>query len=141
MRANSSADHKSKCISNTVMLGSTLKQGAFCPGERAATITCTAVGTDLVWLVDGRMMSYNANAQVGAIRSNAQSDQTAILMRVESRGDGSGVASRMSVLTISELPSARAPLTVRCHNGSTEVSEEIRFWRRQAGKLGIHWHL
>ena len=79
------------------------------------------------------MMSYNANARVGAIRSNAQSDQTSILMRVESRGDGSGVASRMSVLTISELPSARAPLTVACHNGSTEVGEEIRFWRRQAG--------
>ena len=123
------------------MLGSTLKQGALCPGEGTATITCTAVGTDLIWLVDERMMSYNANARVGAIRSNAQSDQTAILMRVESRGDGSGVASRVSVLTISELPSARAPLTVACHNSSTEVGEEIRFWRRQAGKLGIHWHL
>ena len=117
-----------------VTLGSTLKQGALCAGEGMATFTCTAVGTDLVWLVDWRMMSYNANARVGAIRSNAQSDQISILVRVESRGDDSAVASRMSVLTISELPSARAPLTVRCHNGSTEVGEEIRFWRRQAGK-------
>ena len=79
------------------------------------------------------MMSYNANARVGAIRSNAQSDQTAILMRVESKGDGSGVASRMSALTISELPSARAPLTVRCHNGSTEAAQNFTFWRRPAG--------
>ena len=111
--------------SNIVMLGSTLKQGPLCPGERTATITCTAVGTDLIWLVDGRTMSYKANAQIGAVRSNVQSDQTSILVRVESRGDGSGVASCMSVLTISELP---------CHNGSTEVGEEISFWRRQAGK-------
>ena len=92
------------------------------------------LGTDLTWLVDGRMMSYNVNTRVGAIRSNVQSDQTAILMRVESRGDGSGVASRMSVLTISALPSARASLTVACHNGSTDVIEEFMFWRREAGK-------
>ena len=118
---------------DAVTLGSTLKQGALCAGERTATITCTAVGTDLNWLVDGRMMAYNANADVGAIRSNAQSDITSILMRVESRGDGSGVASRMSVLVISELPSARDPLTVACHNGSTEIAQEITFWRRQAG--------
>lgn len=114
-----------------VTVGSTLKQGSLCPGEDTATFTCSAVGTDLIWTVDGRMMSYNANAQVGAIRSNAQSDQTAILIRVESLAGR--VANRMSVLTITALPSATGPITVRCHNGSTTFALELRFWRRVAG--------
>jgi hypothetical protein len=116
-----------------VSLATTLKQGALCPGERTATFTCIAEGTLLVWIVGDMIMAYNSNAPVGAIRSNAQSDRTAALMHVESRGDGTGVAIRTSVLIVHELPSAREPLTVICHNGSTEVAEQSTFWRRQAG--------
>ena len=120
-------------ITGVVTLRSTLKQGALCHGETTASFTCTAVGTDIMWLVGGRMMSYNANARVGAMRSNAQSDQTAILMRVDNLDINTGVATRVSVLTITESPSAREPLTVVCHNGSVEFAEEFVFWRRQAG--------
>ena len=129
------ARHKIICLAGVtpVMLGSTLKQGALCPGERTATITCTAVGRGLTWLVDGNRMIYNANTRVGAMRSNNQSDQTSILMRVDSRGNDSRVASRVSVLLISELPSASAPITVVCHNGSFEFAQQLRFWRKQAG--------
>jgi hypothetical protein len=120
-----------------VSLATTLKQGALCPGERTATFSCTAEGTALIWIVGDMTMAYNSNAPVGAMRSNAHSDQIAALMHVESRGDGTGIAIRTSVLTVHELPSAREPLTVICHNGSTEVAEEITFLRRQAG-TGTH---
>ncbi len=74
--------------------------------------------------------------QVGAIRSNAQGDQTAILMRVDNRRED-GQASRVSVLTISAKSSATGPLTVVCHNGSAHFSDEMRFWRRVAGTADL----
>lgn len=118
--------------SNAVTLLSTLKQGSLCPGDGGVTLTCAATGTDLTWLVGGRMMSYNANARVGSIRSNAESDEIAILMRVDTIG-GSGIAHRMSVLHVNARPHATEPLRVQCHNGTTHFAEEVIFWRKEAG--------
>lgn len=115
-----------------VILLSTLKQGSLCPGDGGVTFTCTSRGTDLTWIVGGRMMSYNRNALVGAVRSNADSDETAILLRVDRLGDD-GLASRVSVLTIRERPHVTQPVTVQCHNGSASQMETRMFWQKVAG--------
>ena len=78
-------------------------------------------------------MAYHAYAEVGAVRSiGSQADKTAVLMRVDGREEN-GVANRMSVLTITAQPSAMAPLTVVCSNGTRDEMEEKRFLRRVAG--------
>ena len=79
-------------------------------------------------------MIYSPNARVGAIRSNAESDEIAILMRVENIGDGV-LARRMSVLYVSARPLETAAVIVQCHNGSAESAEREVFWRREAGKI------
>ncbi len=117
---------------------STLKQGSLCPGDGGVTFTCTCRGTDLTWVVGGRMMSYNANSRVGAVRSNAESDETAILLRVESIG-GNGLAIRVSVLTIRERPHATEPITVQCHNGTQSETKTKTFWRKVAGTVKEHF--
>lgn len=119
---------------DAVSLQSTLKQASLCPGEQTVTITCSAQGTDLAWVVGGRMMSYNSNAQFGDVRSNIESDETAILIRVDdSAGEGGGRATRISVLSISARPTETEALTVLCHNGSADFAVELIFWRRVAG--------
>lgn len=118
--------------SDPVILISTLKQGSLCPGDGGVTFTCTTRGTDLNWNVDGRLMAYNRNAPVGAMRSNADTDENAILLLVNSLGSD-GLASRTSVLTISERQHATQSVTVQCHNGSASLMETMKFWRKVAG--------
>ena len=117
-----------------VVLTSNLKQQSLCAGQGGATFTCTATGHELTWLVGERRMIYSPNARVGALRSNAESDEIAILMRVENIGEG-GLARRMSVLYVSARPLETAAVIVQCHNGSTESAEREVFWRREAGKI------
>ena len=118
--------------SHSVILHSTLKQNSLCPGDQVATFTCRAVGTDLTWVIGDDTMSYNANAQVGALRSNAPGDVTCMLMRVDDREDN-GRASRVSVLTINRRLYSDESVTVKCHNGSSEFGESRTFRRRSAG--------
>ena len=82
------------------------------------------------------MMSYNSNARFGDVRSNIESDETAILIRVDSTGEG-GRAVRISVLSISARPAETEALTIQCHNGSAAFAVELSFWRRVAGKIVI----
>ena len=122
-------------IGNAVVtLLSTLKQNSLCPGDGSATFTCTCTGRELVWIVNERLMSYNINARVGAVRSNAESDETAILLRKESLGD-SGEFNWVSVLTIREKPRITEPTTVQCHNGSARLLQSDTFWPAVAGLL------
>ena len=81
-------------------------------------------------------MPYNANARVGAVRSNAEADEMAILSSIESLGDN-GEAVRVSVLSIKERAQSTQPVTIHCHNGTLSQSRSITFWRRIAGLLNI----
>lgn len=119
---------------NAVALDWTLDQGSLCPGEELATFLCSAVGTDLTWNVSGNTLSYNANAQVGALRSNAPGDEIAVLVRVDDREDN-GRAMRVSVLTIMRQLSSTEPVTVMCHNGSSAFGKQKEFWRKAAAHL------
>ena len=87
-------------------------------------------------------MSYNINAEVGAIRSNVKG--TAILLQVDSAGEN-GIARRLSVLTVGAQPLATGSVRVRCHNGSTVFGEEIEFLPNEAGmytpKIVIHSYM
>ena len=129
--------HNIYCVgiySNEVKLDSTLRQNSLCKGDEGVSFTCIATGTDLTWLLSNRMMSYNTNARVGSIRSNIETGETAILMRVDPIEENDIDRRRTSVLTITAQPSAAAPLRVRCHNGSAQSASEITFWRREAGE-------
>ena len=108
----------------SVNLTSTREQRYFCPDDTAATFICTTAGTDLVWMVDDTMLSYNAIARVGAIRSNQDSSITSAFISIRNSA-GDGYAYRRSVLTIAAQPGATTRLRIRCHNGSeVEVMEE-----------------
>ena len=115
-----------------VVLDSTLEQGSLCPGEDIATFLCSAVGTDLTWTVNGNTLSYNANARIGALRSNAQGDEIAFLIRVDNR-ESNGRAMRVSVLTIMRQVSSTESVVVICHNGSSASGKEKVFLRKDAG--------
>ena len=86
----------------------------------------------MVWVINGRMMSYNANARVGTVRASADSEELAILQRVD-RLDDSGLAIRVSVLTIQEHPGAVETTVVQCHNGSANEAETQQFMKKVAG--------
>ena len=90
------------------------------------------MGTDLTWSVHGNTLSYNANAQVGALRSNARGDEIAVLVRVDDREDN-GRAMRVSVLTMMRQPSSTELVIVMCHNGSSAFGKQKEFWRKAAG--------
>ena len=77
-------------------------------------------------------MIYSTNARVGAIRSNPEQDEIAVLMQASDVGEG-GLARRMSVLYVSARPEEIAPVMVQCHNGNKEAAEQEIFWRREAG--------
>ena len=79
-------------------------------------------------------MIYSSNAIEGAIRSNPEMDEIAILMKVENIEEG-GLARRMSVLYVSARPLETAAVVVQCHNGSAESAEREVFRRREAGMM------
>ena len=114
------------------MLDSTLKQSSLCPGEEFTTFICTAYGTDLVWEIGGRPLSFNRNAIVGTSRTNSERDVTAILIRIDNTEDN-GYAVRVSVLTVSVQPQATEMLSVKCHNGSGNLAKEVQYFPRIAG--------
>lgn len=119
---------------DAVVLDWTLNQGSLCPGEELATFLCSTVGTDITWSVNGNTLSYNANAQVGALRANARGDEIAVLVRLDDREDN-GRAMRVSVLTVTRQLSSTEPVTVMCHNGSSAFGKQKRFWRKVAARL------
>ncbi len=114
------------------MLDSTLKQSSLCPGEESTTFTCTASGTDLVWIVGRIMLSFNRNANVGVSRIDPEGDRIAILISIDNAEDN-GCAIRFSVLRVSAHPQATEMLSVKCHNGSSHLAEEIQYLPRPAG--------
>ncbi len=116
-----------------VILDSTLQQSSLCPGDESTTFTCTASGTDLVWIVGGRMLSFNRNAIVGTSRIDPEGDIAAILTSID-RTEENGHAVRSSVLRVSSQPQATEKLSVKCHNGSSHLAEEIQYLPRPAGK-------
>ncbi len=123
-------------IPSGVRLASTLRQNSLCPGEEFATFSCIASGTELVWIVGGRSISFNQNAIVGASRISPEGNIRAILMNIDSE-EGAGYAVRLSVLTVSAEPQAIDMLSVKCHNGSdhVHVTEEIQYIPKHAGLL------
>lgn len=108
----------------SVILTSSLKQTTLCPGDSAATFTCIANGTDLTWIVGGSILSYNANADVGALRTF--SGVTAILLQIEEL-QSNGYGRRLSVLTIKAQPQASDALVVQCHNGTASAAKNSTF--------------
>ncbi len=119
-------------------MDSTLKQSSLCPGEEFTTFSCTASGTDLVWIVGGSMLSFNRNANVGAFRIDPEGNIAAILMIIDS-AEIDGHAVRFSVLRVSAQPQVTEMLSVKCHNGSSHLAEEIQYLPRPAGiySLGL----
>ncbi len=78
------------------------------------------------------MLSFNRNAKVKASRKNPEIDGLAILMRIDN-AEENGHAVRLSVLTINAQPQATGMLSVKCHNGSDRLAEEIQYLPRTAG--------
>jgi len=119
----------------SVNLTSTKELPYLCPNDTAATFICTTAGRDLVWMVDDdTMLSYNAIATVGAIRSdqNYPFITTAFISIWNRIGEG-GYAYRRSVMTIAEQPQGTNPLRIRCHNGSDVEVVEKNFLPRVPG--------
>ncbi len=114
------------------MLASTLKQSSLCPDEESATFTCTASGTELVWIVGGTTLSFNLNANVGTSRTYSERAITAILVHIDN-AEFNGYAVRLSVLTVNAQPQATEMLSVRCHNGSNYSAKEIQYLPTTAG--------
>ena len=80
----------------------------------------------------GRQLSYNRNAPLGALRSNAGSISSLLKVNIL---DDIGLAIRTSVLNIDSRPQTDQPITVQCHNGSVSEAIAITFWRKVAGQL------
>ncbi len=118
------------------MLVSTLKQSSLCLGEESATFTCTATGAELTWIAGGTTLSFNINAMEGTTRLNQEGYITATLLHIDR--EDNGVARRLSVLTVRAQPQATDMLSVKCHNGSNHLAEEIAFLPRPAGTI-IHY--
>lgn len=78
-------------------------------------------------------MSYDRNARVGALRSNA-ADVTAILFMKNNLNDN-GLAIRISILQVRLRPYTSQPMTVQCHNGSVSEAEMVTFWPKVVGQL------
>lgn len=76
------------------------------------------------------MMSYNANARVGTLRSSQESDITATLLRKNIVQRENGYGQRLSVLTVNIRPSATEDLVVRCHNGSADHARNLTYLPR-----------
>lgn len=115
-----------------VTLSSSLKQDSLCPGELYATFTCATIGTDLTWLVGQKLMSYNANARVGTLRSS--SGTTATLQRKDILQEENGYGRRLSVLIVNIRSSANEDLIVKCHNGSLAFARSVSYLPKVAGK-------
>ena len=79
------------------------------------------------------MMSYNANARVGTLRSSQESDITATLLRKNIVQRENGYGQRLSVLTVNIRPSATEDLVVRCHNGSADHARNLTYLPRVPG--------
>lgn len=107
-----------------ITLTSSLKQTTLCPGDSAATFTCIANGTDLTWIVGGSILSYNAYADVDALRGS--SGVKAILLQIEEL-QPNGYGRRLSVLTIKVQPQASDALVVQCHNGTASTAKSSTF--------------
>ena len=118
----------------SVNLTSSLKQSYLCPTDQQVTFTCTTAGTDLVWMVNQMMLSYNSIASVGALRSNHDSTITSAFISIWGSSDH-GVAYRRAVLTVIAQPGTIDPVTVTCHNGSTNESEQINFLPDTKGSI------
>ena len=113
-------------------MDSTLKQSSLCPGDESTTFICTASGTELVWIVGGRTLSFNLNAQVGALRIDPERNITTILMSINN-AEENGHAVRLSVLTVGTRSQPAAMLSVACHNGISLLAEEIQYHPSIAG--------
>ena len=121
--------------SGPVALSSSLKQSSLCPEEAFAVFTCIALGTDLTWLIGEIMMSYNANARVGTLRSSQESDITATLLRKAIIRRENGYGHRLSVLTVNIQPLATENLIVQCHNGSSNQARSLIYLPKIPGEL------
>ncbi len=115
-----------------IILDSTLKQSSLCPGNVSTTFTCTASGTDLVWIVGGTTLPFNRNAIAGRSRTDPERDITATLLHI-SNAEENGYADRFSVLTARAQLQATEMLSVQCHNGSSNLAEEMVYLPRVAG--------
>ena len=119
-----------------VILDSTLKQSSLCPGNVSTTFTCTASGTDLVWIVGGTTLPFNRNAIAGRSRTDPERDITATLLHINN-AEENGYADRFSILTVSAQPQATEMLSVQfsvqCHNGSSNLAEEVVYLPRVVG--------
>ena len=84
------------------------------------------------------MLSFNRNANVGAFRIDPDGNIAAILMIIDS-AEIDGHAVRFSVLRVSAQPQVTEMLSVKCHNGSSHLAEEIQYLPRPAGiySLGL----
>ncbi len=115
------------------MLDSTLKQSSLCPGDELTTFTCTASGTELVWIVGEITLSFNYNANVGTFRK-IDENISAILMSIDNR-EYTGQVVRFSVLRVRVQPQATEMLSVACHNGTDHLAKEKQYLPRPAGIL------
>ncbi len=50
-----------------VTITSSLRQGALCPGDFGATITCTTVGNELNWWVNSLAFSFYNESDIGML--------------------------------------------------------------------------
>ena len=78
-------------------------------------------------------MIYSFKARVGAIRSNPEQDEIAVLMRVQNIEENYRSARWISLLYVSARPWETAAVVVQCHNGSRKSAEREVFWRRETG--------
>ncbi len=82
------------------------------------------------------MLSFNRNANVGALRRDLRGNIEAILMSIDST-EVNGHAVRFSVLRVNAQPQTTERLSVKCHNGSSHLAEEIQYLPRPAGIFTI----
>ena len=104
------------------MLSSTLKQSNLCPGDLGTVITCSTLGTSLVWNVNGYVVSFREYMDVGELYT--RNGYSMHLLRKVFNATGAGDTLFVSALSIMGSDEF---IRVGCHNGLTSNQRFLEY--------------